>query len=255
MLNGGNTLRIVTPEGVMFRFALAGPTARFLACTIDAACVMGVSGAISTFLNRSGLVHADPAKAIFTILYVVISVGYGMYFEWYWRGQTIGKKMLGLRVMDAEALHLQPYQVVLRNLMRCVDTLPLFYLVGGVAAALTRRSQRLGDFVAHTVVVKTPRFAQPDLDRIGRAKFNSLLDHPALCARLRQKTPPEAIALAADALLRREQFTPEARVETFAELATYFHSLVSIPVEITEQITPEQLVRNIFEVLFVRAQS
>jgi uncharacterized RDD family membrane protein YckC len=252
MLEAASTLRIVTPEGVVFRFALAGITARFMAWLIDAAIVIGFAGAVSTMLKRSGLVQSDVAKALFTILYFVVSVGYGMYFEWYWRGQTIGKKILRLRVIDAGALRLQPYQVALRNLMRYVDSLPLFYLVGGLAALMSRRSQRLGDIVAHTVVVKAPVFRPADLDRLGRSKYNSLLEHSALCARLRQKTPPEATAIAMQALLRRDQFTPDARVETFAGLAAYFRGLVTIPPEIIERITAEQLVRNVVEVLCYR---
>jgi uncharacterized RDD family membrane protein YckC len=252
MLDAASTLRIVTPEGVVFRFALAGMASRFLAWIIDAIIVTGFAGAVSTLLRRAGLVHADLAKALFTILYFIVSVGYAMYFEWFWRGQTIGKKILRIRVMDAGALHLQPYQVVLRNLMRYVDSLPLFYGVGGIAAMFTRRSQRLGDIVSHTIVVKAPIYHPPDLERIGRSKYNSLLEHPALCARLRQKTPPEATALVMQGLLRRDHFTPEARVETFGELAAYFRSLVTIPAEITDQITAEQLVRNVVEVLCYR---
>ena len=252
MLEAANTLRIVTPEGVVFRFDLAGISARLLAWLIDSIIVIGFAGAVSMLLRRAGLVQSDVAKAIFTILYFVVSVGYAMCFEWYWRGQTIGKKVLHLRVIDAGALRLQPYQVALRNLMRYVDSLPLFYLVGGVAALISRRAQRLGDIVAHTVVVKAPVFRPPDLDRLGRSKYNSLLEHSALCARLRQKTPPEATALAMQALLRRDQFSPDARVEAFAVLATYFRSLVTMPAEIVEQITPEQLVRNVVEVICYR---
>lgn len=106
---GVNTLRIVTPEGIAFRFALAGVMARFLTWLIDASCVMAFAGVVSSVLNRSKLVDADFARALFTVLYFVVSVGYAMYFEWHWRGQTIGKKILRLRVMDARALHLQPY--------------------------------------------------------------------------------------------------------------------------------------------------
>jgi uncharacterized RDD family membrane protein YckC len=249
--NDGNVLRIVTPEGVVFHFALAGVTARFLAWLVDAAIVIAFAGAVSAVFRRAGVVNADIAKALFTVLYFVVSVGYSMYFEWYWRGQTVGKKILRLRVMDAEALRLQPYQVVLRNLMRYVDALPLFYLAGGTAAMLSRRSQRLGDLVAQTVVIKTVRTQPPDFERIGRSKYNSLLEHPALCARLRQKSTPEAIALAMQALLQRDQLTSDARIETFHDLAAYFGTLVTIPPEIVEQVTPEQLVRNVVEIVYL----
>jgi hypothetical protein len=44
--------------------------------------------------------------------------------EWRWRGQTIGKRVLRLRVVDAQGLRLHFTQVVLRNLLRFVDMLP-----------------------------------------------------------------------------------------------------------------------------------
>jgi hypothetical protein len=142
---------------------------------------------------------------------------------------------------------------VIRNLMRYVDALPAFYLVGGVAAVFSRKSQRLGDLAAHTMVVKISAARQPDLDKIGRSKYNSLLEHPGLCARLRQKASAEVAAAAFSALLRRDEFDPDARAELFRELRSYFHTLAEFPDEIVEQIAPEQLVRNVVEVLYAPA--
>jgi hypothetical protein len=50
---------------------------------------------------------------------------------------------------------------MVRNLMRTVDFLPLFYLVGLVAMLFNRRFQRLGDMAAGTLVVSTPASAKP----------------------------------------------------------------------------------------------
>jgi uncharacterized RDD family membrane protein YckC len=246
------TLRIVTPEGVMFRYALAGPVVRAVAWVIDAACVLGISGAIGALLHRFGFLNADVARALTTLLFALLSVGYSMYFEWYWRGQTMGKRVMNLRVIDAEGLHLQPFQIVIRNLLRCVDALPLFYLVGGIASAMSRKAQRLGDMAAHTVVVRTSNPKQPDLEKIGPVKYNSLLEYPALCARLRQKTTAEAASAAFAALLRRDQLEANARADLFRDIAAYFMAIADFPPEIIEQITPEQLVRNIVAVLYTR---
>ena len=76
--------------------------------------------------------------------------------EWYWRGQTVGKRVLKLRVMDEQALRLEFSQIVVRNLLRFVDFLPGLYLVGGTACVLSRRFQRLGDLAANTIVVRNP---------------------------------------------------------------------------------------------------
>lgn len=252
MTEAGNTLRIVTPEGVVFRYALAGPVLRSVAWVIDAGCVFGLSGASGAIANRLGWIDADAARALTILLYAVISVGYAIILEWYWRGQTMGKRALGLRVIDAAGLHLRPFQVVIRNLLRYVDGLPAFYLVGGIASVLSARSQRLGDIAAHTVVIRISTTRQPDLDKIGRSKYNSLLDHPALCARLRQKIPAEAAAAAFNALLRREEFDAQARAALFSDILSYIRSLVSFPDEVMEQISPEQTVRNVVEVLYSR---
>ena len=74
------------------------------------------------------------------VVYFVISVAYAIVLEWRWRGQTIGKRLLGLRVMDVHGLRLQLPQIALRNLLRLVDMLPLFYLVGGLACVFSRNA-------------------------------------------------------------------------------------------------------------------
>ena len=62
-------------------------------------------------------------------------------------------------------------------------------------------------------------------------------------------------AAAFSALLRRDEFDPDARAELFRELRSYFHTLAEFPDEIVEQIAPEQLVRNVVEVLYAPAPS
>jgi uncharacterized RDD family membrane protein YckC len=65
-----------------------------------------------------------------------------------WRGQTLGKRSLQLRVIDADGLRLTAAQLVARNLLRSVELPAAFDLVGGLFAAATRRAQRLGDIAA-----------------------------------------------------------------------------------------------------------
>ena len=149
-------------------------------------------------------------------------MAYGMAFEWYWRGQTLGKRVFGLRVVDAQGLRLRPAQVVLRNLLRSVDFLPGAYLVGATACLLSSKSQRLGDLAANTVVLREAKLWEPDVERVAPAKYNSLLALPHLAARLRSRVDPETVRIAVTALASRDGYDPNARVELFAELAGYF---------------------------------
>jgi hypothetical protein len=158
--------------------------------------------------------------------------------------------LLRLRVVDAQGLRLQFNQIVIRNLLRFVDSLPVLYLVGGVVSLLNRRFQRLGDIAANTIVIRAPKLSQPDLDQIMAGKFNSLRRHPHLIARLRQRVSPGEAAVALQAVLRRDAFEPEARVELFSEMARHFAAQVAFPAEATEGITDEQYVRNIVDVLY-----
>src|SRR5215469_4376172 len=94
-------LIIHTPEGVEFALPLAGPLTRFLAWIIDFCAVGVVSSMIGKLLGLLAPISVDLAMATSTLSYFLLSIGYGIGFEWWWRGQTLGKRVLGLRVMDA----------------------------------------------------------------------------------------------------------------------------------------------------------
>ena len=86
-------------------------------------------------------------------LWAVISLGYYVGAE-LTTGTTIGKRVLGLVVRSDAGEPASSGQVVIRNLLRIVDALPILYLVGFVTAAITQRNQRVGDLAARTVVVR-----------------------------------------------------------------------------------------------------
>jgi uncharacterized RDD family membrane protein YckC len=243
-------LRIRTPEGIVFSLPLAGPVARFLACLVDLACVGAIGSLVATLVGWMGLLSLDIAAAFITIAYFAVSIGYAITTEWLWRGQTVGKRLLKLRVLDEQGLRLTFSQIVVRNLLRFVDALPVFYLVGGVAMLVTRRAQRLGDYAANTVVVRTPPVRAPDLDQILAGKYNSLRAHPVLAARLRQRTTPEEGALALRSLLRRDALDPLARLKLFKDIAAHFRALVEFPPEAAEGIGDEQYVRDVVDIVF-----
>lgn len=245
-----NTLLIKTPEGVVFSQTLAGPITRFLAWLVDFMCVAAVLLAINIVLAFVIVVSPEIGNAIALVFFFVVPVGYAMTLEWLWRGQTIGKRIMRLRVVDAHGLRLHFSQVAIRNLLRVIDLLPGMYLVGGLATMFSGKAQRLGDLAANTVVIRIPKIVEPNLEQLGADKYNSLRTHPHLCARLRQRVSPAEASAALQAIVRRHEFDAVARVQLFEDLAEHFKSKVEFPAEAIEGIADEQFVRNVVDVLY-----
>lgn len=244
-------LRVRTPEGVAFTFRLATPVLRAAAFIIDFAVVSAAWSVIGAILGLLNLISQDFAGMVATIGYFLLSQGYRIAAEWLWQGQSIGKRSLRLRVVDARGLRLTFQQVVLRNLLRVVDGLPLFYLVGGIAAFLNAHGQRLGDLAAGTLVVWEPPEPLPDFSKLRGEKYNSLREHAPAVARLRQAVSPDEARAAWSALARRDELEAEARVRLFAELAAHFAAVGGVPAEAVEGVSQEQFVRNVVDVLYL----
>lgn len=243
-------LELRTPEGMAFTLPLAGPVSRLLAVLVD---LMVVSLATTIIGKLTAVVAAfstDFGAGLTTLLYFAVTVLYAILTEWLWQGQTVGKRLLKIRVVDRDGLPIYFSQLVVRNLLRPVDMLPAFYLLGGLVALGTRYSQRLGDLAANTVVVRTRQWEIPDWEKLLAGKFNSMLEHPHLAARLRQRVEPALAGVVLDALMRRDQLEDAARVELFAELAARLRKLVEFPAEAVEGLSDEQYVRNVVEILF-----
>jgi len=245
-----NALVVKTPEGIVFSQLLAGPVTRFTAWLIDLVCLLVLNSAIGMVIGLLSVVSFGIAQAIQIILFFLTSIGYRIILEWHWRGQTIGKRLLRLRVVDAQGLRLQFSQIAIRNQLRFIDAFPLFYLVGGVACMASRRAQRLGDFAANTIVIRAPKLTEPDLEQLFSGKYNSFREYPHLEARLRQRVSATEASLALQALLRRDQLEPVARVELFSDIAGHLRSKAQFPADATDGITDEQYVRNVVDMLY-----
>jgi uncharacterized RDD family membrane protein YckC len=68
-------------------------------------------------------------------------------------GASLGKMLLGLRVVRVDGRPLGVGSIITRNVLRFFDVLPGFYLIGGLAVLITSNSQRVGDRWAGTTVV------------------------------------------------------------------------------------------------------
>ncbi len=95
---------------------------------------------------------SDPICLVF--LFIIFA--YLILMEAY-TGWTVGKLILGLRVVDGSGGKIGLYKSVIRNLLRLVDGLPAFNILGIVLIATSQSEQRFGDRIAKTYVTKRNR--------------------------------------------------------------------------------------------------
>lgn len=180
--------RVVTPEAVVLEFETAGIGSRLPAALLDGlvqfALLIGaiLLAAALDFVTGS---FGGLAVALFFILYAGVIFGYPIAFETLWRGRTLGKAALGIRVVTVEGAPVRFRHAAIRGVLGLVD----FHLSSGAVAVLfvlfTRRNQRLGDLVAGTIVLRersgasrpaAVAFAAPP----GLEQYSATLDTTAL---------------------------------------------------------------------------
>jgi uncharacterized RDD family membrane protein YckC len=195
-----DTTRIIeTPEGVSIRLRLAGPVPRALAWMVDSfICAIAWSVAL-IFLSQLG----DFGLGLWLICIFLLAWFYPVLFEVYAQGATPGKKMLGLAVLQDDGVPVGWSASVVRNLLRFIDLLPLFYAFGLCSMFLSRDFKRLGDIVAKTIVVHRdkPRLSQklPPVRALSPPVWLSSSEQQlivAFAARVPRLTPDRAQELA-----------------------------------------------------------
>src|SRR5229473_1580669 len=236
---------IATPEGVLFRLPLAGPASRLYAMLLDTTIVLGAVNGVGLLVYWIFSKAPGFGLMVITLAEFVIGFAYSALLEGFWNGQTIGKRLFHLRVIDQSGLPLRVEQAWVRNLMRVFDALPFAYLIGGISALSNPLMQRFGDRLAGTLVVRQTPLAVPGEESWTRQKYNSFTEYPAVAVHLRRAAPPELASLIQDALRRRNELAPYARREIYRELVTYLQSEISpFPDELVERLSDEQYLIN-----------
>ena len=165
------------PEGVPLSFEASGLGGRFAAQIAD--ILITVTGLIVIFLilGYADVLSGTSWFALFIIAFFFIRVPYYTLTEILWNGQTLGKKLTGLRVISGNGRTLSPHAVTIRNLMKemevftpgtmllAVEDLGTFWTIALLvwitillAVPLTNRHrQRLGDIMVNTYVIHVPK--------------------------------------------------------------------------------------------------
>jgi uncharacterized RDD family membrane protein YckC len=177
--------QFITPEGVDLQLTLGSAAARASALIIDLVIMLislvVVTIVVAILAMTAGWQNAEPWAIIWLLGFFVLRNGYFIAFELAPRAATPGKRILGLRVVARDGGRLTGEAVFVRNAMREIEVfLPLTFLLASNAAGdpvqgwqtllgliwtgaflffplFNRDRLRVGDLVAGTWIVETPR--------------------------------------------------------------------------------------------------
>jgi uncharacterized RDD family membrane protein YckC len=164
----GDQLNIDTPELVSIELPLAGIGSRFVAILVDS-LILGAAVILLIFLGvfiitalgNFGEKSASWGIGILLLILFLLFWGYFALFETFNNGRTPGKRVAKIRVIHQSGRGINFAEALARNLVRIIDYMPGFYGVGIAAMFMSRRSQRLGDMVAGTLVVREREVEAP----------------------------------------------------------------------------------------------
>jgi len=153
-----SSLKVQTPEGIEFVIYPAGFLIRACAWAIDSFIqwIFVLVILISTEITGAALGFWFALIAIFALNWF-----YHTAFEVFWRGQSPGKRFMGIRVVRSDGSPVNPGASFLRNLLRFVDTFMSLNLIAFVCMIASPAFRRIGDWVADTLVVYTAEARSP----------------------------------------------------------------------------------------------
>jgi uncharacterized RDD family membrane protein YckC len=268
-------LNIETPEQVELRLPIAGIGSRFLAILTDS-FLQGFALFVLFFgfvlivsavpkIPGAGAAPSSAAGKWFVaamfLFYFLLYWGYYSLFEAFWNGQTPGKRLLKIRVIKDSGRQITLFEALARNLIRVIDMLPAFYLIGVITMLCNKEQKRLGDLVAGTIVVHERSDEQPLMSHHSRTFTASLYPQRFETAR-----EPAGALVPADAVARLDaadlnvidtffsralDLDLDKRAEIAGRIADRMSAKMQVPLPV--DVTPERVLESIAHAM--RAQS
>jgi len=145
------SLKALTPEGIEFVLSPAGFSVRTFAYAIDKMIQWFIFTVISILFIY--LLSNFTGIWFILILNFIIEWFYHVFFELFFRGQSPGKKLMGIRVVKNDGSPVDPASSFLRNLLRFADTFFYLFHISFISIAASRGFRRVGDWAGGTLVV------------------------------------------------------------------------------------------------------
>lgn len=244
-----NRVILQTPESVELEFTLAGIGNRAYALFVDyllSGFIIAVFLSAWTYFsiqfysiigNWLGMTNqlGQWLIAIPILTSFFIYIGYFVFFEALWQGQTPGKRYVKIRVIRDDGRSISLQQSTLRALLRPIDDT---FFIGVFLIVLSKREKRLGDYFAGTLVIQEERsfvaatfpLSEPAQDLANQLQLEADLS----------RMLPEDFAVIRQYLQRRQVMTKEAKNEVSKQLADQIIEIIAL-----EQV-PQKVTANVF---------
>jgi uncharacterized RDD family membrane protein YckC len=163
------TVTVTTSQHIDIDYPVAGLGERVGASLIDAAIFVATFLIFMFVLGVTGMLTKN--ETVLIVMMIVYFSGYVFYdliCEFFWNGQSVGKKLLKIKVISLNGAQPTIGQYLIRWVFRLVDFLMLGPLCALICVAVSEKKQRVGDMVAGTTLIKT----QP------RTHFQHIAFHP-----------------------------------------------------------------------------
>lgn len=154
-----HTIRITTSQNIDIDYEYAGLGERILARLIDLGLYLALYFAAAILesllsLSKISILNGFQFPVIMFVL-VLLYAFYDLICEAFFNGQSVGKRVMKIKVISIDGCQPSFGQYLMRWLFRIVDFGITFQLGALVSVVLTEKNQRIGDLVAGTTLIRT----------------------------------------------------------------------------------------------------
>jgi uncharacterized RDD family membrane protein YckC len=148
-----NTISITTSQNIELEYELGSIGDRVVGRIIDLVINVAYVVIVILFLSYAGNGLQGAGTVVVFLLFLPV-VFYDLVSEIVLNGQSVGKKVMGIKVISLSGDQPTISQYLIRWLFRVIDFSILGGLVALILVAVTEKKQRLGDLIAGTVLIK-----------------------------------------------------------------------------------------------------
>ena len=218
------SIQIVTPQNVLIEHELASVVLRALAFLIDQIVITLFLVFMFVFFEFAGM--RGMLEEIFVYIIIIpVYFLYSLLFESFNYGQTLGKMMVGVKVRRLDGNEISFTEAATRWLMRVPD---VFISAGALAAILvssTERSQRMGDILAGTIVIRQVANNNVTVDNL--LKINTVENYQPRYPEVLNLDEKDVV-LIKQALIRFSKYKNVAHTEAIDELVSKLKTVLRI---------------------------
>ena len=204
-----NTLEVENTQGITLKYNTASVIERFGALIIDLVVIGVVTGLLALLIEIS-----DPATDAVYFLLTIPFFFYTLFMEIFNQGKSLGKMALGLKVVRVDGKTPVGYDYFMRWLFRSVDIYGTTGTVGALTASATPRSQRVGDMLADTTVIRVKNIRIPLSRILSLNKLDSYEPTYPQAKNLKE----EQVLLIKDTLQRSLKYKNEEHMQALKDL-------------------------------------